>query len=267
MRELSFEETKQVELDILVFVADFCERHGLRYFLTYGTLIGAIRHKGFIPWDDDVDIQMPREDYNELIRIFNAENGLGIYKAIAPTDKASRHAFVKIIDTRTVKEEPHLRYKELLGVDLDIFPIDGQPDDTAAFEAWYQSLVQIYQKYALKTVTPTYPKLKTNLNLIRKQLFIPSRQTLLKKAAKLHAQYPYETSRFVGTVESAYNGKGNRTQKEDYDGFVTVEFEGRAFRAPQGYDRILRNIYGDYMQLPPADKQVTHHENKVYWKE
>jgi lipopolysaccharide cholinephosphotransferase len=174
---------------------------------------------------------------------------------------------VKVIDTRTVKIEPHLRYKEQLGVDLDIFPIDGQPDDTATFEAWYAELMKIYKKYVLKTVTPTYPKLKTNLNLIRKQIFIPSCQTLLKKAEKLHAQYPYETSAFVGTVESAFNGIGNRVEKTAYEDYTLVEFEGYTFRAPKDYDKVLRNLYGEYMQLPPVEKQVTHHENKVYWKE
>ncbi len=266
-KEITFEEIKKIELDILLHVTAFCEKHGLRYFLTYGTLIGALRHKGFIPWDDDVDIQMPRADYEEFLRSYNAENAGGIYKLIAPTDKASRHSIGKVIDTRTVKIEPLLKYKEPLGVDVDIFPIDGMPESEAEFDEWYAALHEIYNKYAIQTITPTTDRFLTNLNLIRKHLTYPSRKKLLQQAAAMHAQYPYETSKYVGTVECAYNGKGNRAPKEDFDGFIMVEFEGHEFRAPVGYDRILRNIYGEYMTPPPKEKQVTHHTNKVYWKE
>ena len=126
MKEISFEESKKLELDILLAVADFCNKNNLTYFLAYGTLIGAIRHKGFIPWDDDIDIQMPREDYNKFIETFSHER----YKTIAPGTPLSKHSFVKVIDTETVKIEAHKKYKKgFLGVDIDIFPLDGTPSD------------------------------------------------------------------------------------------------------------------------------------------
>lgn len=131
MRNISFEEMKKVELEILSFFADFCETHNLRYFLAYGTLIGAIRHKGFIPWDDDVDIQMPREDYDILISLFNIGND-SPYRLISPLEKQSCYTIVKIIDTRTIKIENGIK-NDPLGIDIDIFPLDGIPSVDKAY--------------------------------------------------------------------------------------------------------------------------------------
>lgn len=266
MREISFEEAKKVELDILVDIAKFCETHGLRYYLAYGTLIGAIRHKGFIPWDDDIDINMPRADYNEFLRTYNKEGK--IYRVIDPRDKNSRHSFAKVIDTRTVKDEPMMNYKEPLGIDVDIFPLDGMPEEEAEYDKWYDALYKIYEKFTLKGLkTSYYPRVATRWKLKAKQLLYPSRNRLLDKAQALHEKYPYETSKFVGCMESRYNGKGNRAEKADFADTVDVAFEDLTFKAPVGYDRILRNLYGDYMTLPPEEKRVTHHTNKMYWKE
>lgn len=266
MKEISFEEAKKVELDILVDIARFCDEHNLRYYLAYGTLIGAIRHKGFIPWDDDIDITMPREDYNEFLRTYNQEGK--IYRVINPREDIACHSFAKVIDTRTVKIEPMVAYKENLGIDVDIFPLDGMPDDKETYDKWYSELYRIYEKMTIKNLNRAYyPRLATRLKLQAKQLFYPSRRRLLDKAKALHEQYPYEKSAFVGSMESEWNWKGNRNKKELYAEAVEVDFEGLKFKAPVGYDAILRGIYGDYMQLPPEEKRVTHHTNKMYWKE
>ena len=264
MKELSFEESKKVELDILLAVADFCEKHNLTYFLAYGTLIGAIRHKGFIPWDDDIDIQMPRDDYNKLIATFEHEN----LKLVAPGTPMSKHSFVKIIDTRTIKTEPHFKYPAgYLGVDIDIFPIDGAPAEESVYSEWYEKLQEIYSSFVLSTQSFTTDSLKHNVKLAFLKLKLKKPQYYLEEAKKLHEQYPYRRSEFVAAVESCFNGRGNRVPSKYYVGSVDVEFEGHMLRAPIGYDKVLRALYGDYMQLPPADKQVAHHTNKVYWKD
>ena len=134
MKRISFEEAKRVELDILLHVAKFCDEHGLRYFLAYGTLIGAVRHKGFIPWDDDIDIQMPREDYEKLLELYPKENTDEKYFLLAPEMKGAHHPYAKIIDTRTVKKELGAKKNNPLGVDIDVFPLDGQPDGDKEFE-------------------------------------------------------------------------------------------------------------------------------------
>lgn len=272
MRKLNLEECKELELNILSTVADFCDKHGLRYYLTYGTLIGAVRHKGFIPWDDDVDINMPRDDYNKFLHLFNEEMKNSNYFVIDPRTKRSRHSFAKVIDTRTIKKEPGLCYHEgeELGIDIDIFPLDGMPSDDNEYQIWYKKLYHIYYVYANKITDirsrhTVFGKIKMLAMKLLSGAMFKTKESLLKKAEILHSAYPYENSEYVGSIESAYQWKGNRVKKENFDGFVMVPFEGYSFKAPQGYHQILTSIYGDYMKLPPIDKQVTHHSNEIFW--
>ena len=265
MKEISFDEAKKVSLKILIDIAKFCDEHDLTYFLGYGTLIGAVRHKGFIPWDDDIDITMPRKDYNEFIRSYNADGNR--YRVIAPSDKSSRHSYAKVIDTHTVKIEPMLAYDYPLGIDVDIFPMDGMPDTEDTYNAWYDSLLKLYRQHDFAVATPNSNDWWKNLKLCIHKIGIPKRAKILEKAAALHSLYPYDECSFVGTIECQWNWRGNRSEKTAYNGTIDLEFEGLYFKAPIGYDTVLRNIYGDYMQLPPEEKRVTHHINKTYWKD
>ena len=144
-KSVPVEEQKKIALDILLDIAEFCDEHGLRYFLAYGTLIGAVRHMGYIPWDDDIDIQMPREDYNKLVEIYNEQKKNERYELIDPYSKKSRHTFVNVVDTRTVKLEPNVEYKfGYFGIDIDIFPLDGMPSDDVKYNEWHKALQKIY---------------------------------------------------------------------------------------------------------------------------
>ena len=103
------------------------------------------------------------------------------------------------------------------------------------------------------------------VNVIK--LFLKDPEYYLKKAEKMHKEYPYASSKYVAAIESCFNSKGNRVSVDCFEDFTLVEFEGNMLRAPVGYDKILRSMYGDYMKMPPKDKQVTHHTNTVMWKD
>ncbi len=271
---MTTEETKAVEFDILSKFDDFCKAHSLSYFLAYGTLIGAVRHGGFIPWDDDIDIQMPREDYNRLLELFPKLSPFSNLRLIAPTDPDAEHTFIKITDERTVKVEAGHLYKsdsDYRGIDIDIFPLDGQPKSDKEYVKWYKRLRSVYRKIWISELEAE-GDIKFSLRLAIAvfkivRIFLPKRKKLLAKAAALHAMYPYSESEYVGCVESYFNGIGNRNPKSAYEVGVTLPFEGRDFPVPSGYDQILTNMYGDYMKLPPGEAQVTHHTNKTYWRE
>lgn len=124
MKEINTVELKRIELDILKYIKTQCEKYNLRYYLAYGTLLGAVRHKGFIPWDDDIDIHMPREDYDKLIEL-EYNNPDSKYKLLSPKyNKDYYYSFAKMVDNETILEETGLKQIKELGVYVDIFPLD-----------------------------------------------------------------------------------------------------------------------------------------------
>lgn len=267
MKSIPFEEAKAVELQILLCFVKFCDQHGLKYYLAYGTLLGAVRHQGFIPWDDDIDVQMPRDDYNRLIQLFNSNVSVPYYKLIDPLCGRARHPFVKIIDERTIKLESGVDYSNgTLGIDIDVFPVDGQPLADDCFEKWYRKLQKLYRTHSYCIMT--------NEGRLRRRIGVPvirflsgGRIRVLRKTKTLHDKYPYEKAEYVGAVESSFNSRGNRSPKSLYESTVLLPFEGYDLKAPVGYKSILQSMYGDFMTLPPAEKQVTHHVNKMFWRD
>ncbi len=267
MKLLDIDEIKKIELDILLNVADFCEEHKLEYFLANGTLIGAVRHQGFIPWDDDIDIYIPRKDYQEFLRSYNKGTKSKNYSVVCPYEKKAKHSIAKVIDSRTVKIEPGFSYdNDYLGVDIDIFPLDGQPTGEEDFKTWFKDLIRIYWLFYFAAGSSKTGSYKHKIACFLTKL-ITSKKKLLDKAGRLHRKYPYETSEYVGAVEGYFNKVGDRFKKQCFEESIVLKFEGHDFKAPIGYDDVLKSQYGDYMKLPPPEERVTHHINKMYWKE
>ena len=247
MKLMTIEEAKQVELDILSNIASFCDTHNLRYCLAYGTLIGAVRHKGFIPWDDDIDIWMPRADYDQFIERYNTENADKRYTVISPYDKRSQHTFAKVIDETTVKMESTVDYiNGHLGVDVDIFPLDGVPEDDQEYIRWYNKLHNIYRKIVF-LVLDEKKNIKRRVLLPLIRLWVGGKTGILRKAAKLHKRYPFNESSYIGTVESHYNNSNNRFKKEWFE----------YFSANLGD---LDNKLNDGAKLEDEDKETLHSE-------
>lgn len=270
MRLIDFEENKNIQIELLTAFDEYCREKNLIYFLGYGSLIGAVRHNGFIPWDDDIDILMPRKDYEILITSFNNSINVPHIKLVSPFEERAKHPIVKIIDTRTIKIEEGVKYKsdkEYLGIDLDIFPIDGQPNDELEFVKWRKKLVKCYKAYSLMIMDFLKLGKKFKIEKIWVTILYRNKKNALLKANLLHQKYSYDTSEYVGVCESMYVDDGDRVKKECYDVAIDHLFENKMYKIPVGYDSILRNIYGNYMKLPSLDKQQRHHRNNVFWKE
>lgn len=274
MKEITLREAQLLELQILLSFAAYCDKHNLTWFIAYGTLLGAVRHGGFIPWDDDIDVWMPREDYNKLIASFNENKETAHYRLIAPLDPVSRHSFVKIIDERTVKTETNFDYAPGdLGIDIDVFPLDGQPDEEEAFWSWFKKLEKCYQKADFPVrIKHDCRRKRLILGLInalggkRHRLGTWIKNHYLKKALRLHAKYPYRGSGFVGMVEHGFGCHRQRYDAKLFESSTLLSFEGHLLKAPKDYDAVLRQAYGNYMTPPPESERQGHFIDHAYWK-
>lgn len=261
MREITVEENKKIALDILIKVAEFCDKNNITYFLTDGTLLGAIRHKGFIPWDDDVDIMMPRNDYEKFLQIFKDQGNL---KLATPYDEEPLTYFTKIYDDTTIKDEG-IKYGKRgpIGVDIDIFPMDGYPDDEKEFLKDYKKRKRLLSLAYISLFNRKVKSIKDFVKIMLRKFL--NTKKLLNKYCRIAKQYDYNRSNLVG-IHAVCDGLRCRHKKEIFSEKVKIEFEGHKFWAPKDYHQFLTDKYGDYMTPPPKEKQVTHHEFKSYVK-
>lgn len=272
-RELSLQEHQRKTLEILKEVSDFCTAHQIRYYLAYGTLIGAIRHKGFIPWDDDIDIHVPRPDYDRLIALFNKSKHDKNLVAVTPNNSKSRFTFTKICDMDTLKIEHGINYegRTPLGIDIDVFTLDGQPDDEVEYHKYFSKKHKLYLLHLILIHDGLNCgwKMKIASKSLQFVNFIAGGRImkfLLCSIDKMNRLYPYEDSQYVGAAASLYNYKNDRVKRVYFETSISVTFEKHQFLAPNGYHQILTAYYDDYMQLPPEENRVSHHVNKIYVK-
>ncbi len=264
--KMPIETVKEIEYNILCSFADFCEENNLRYYLEYGTLLGAVRHKGFIPWDDDIDVTMPRPDYEKFKSLTSDKNISPNYETFSYDNGKTDYNFVKVIDNRTIAFEEYFKPCYTIGVYIDVFPIDGLPNNKILrnlmcirLNLWRQLLcMKMTEKGEGKT------KLKT---LFKKILLTVTRgisiSDIHKKIDHAFDQYEYDKSKYVGMVNHRAVYKGV-VKREEYIP-IQIMFENRKFCAPSGYDKLLSQIYGDYNKLPPKEERIPH-EVYAYWK-
>lgn len=270
MKELSLKEIQDIELDLLLEYASVCEKEGLRYSLGGGSLLGAVRHKGFIPWDDDVDVMMPRPDYERFLdHCRSHSSGLDFRLITYDSDKGYNGLFAKIWDPSTIIEDDVMGMDYETGVNIDIFPIDGLGNsETEALKifrktAWNRELLNavLWKKY-FRSKTHSIA-----VEPIRLAMFIISRavdpKKLLRKVDEENLKHPFEQSEYAGCVCGSYREK-EIMKKETFENYIELEFEGKNIKAIQNYDEYLEKHYGDYMKLPPEEKQKTHHTYKAY---
>ena len=259
---LESDEIKERLFRILSDFADYCDENQLRYYLCYGTLLGAVRHKGFIPWDDDIDVMMPRPDFDRLVEM-NIKGMNPNYRLEGYSLNNSLWPFLKIQDISTRVENEYRKGDKHLWI--DIFPLDGLPADKKKSDKILKKthkLRQLYKYYGAKI-----GKGKNIFRIVSKvPIIIIGKCGGLKILSlyidRLAHRYKFDESDYIGEIVWSL-GDFERMKKADYLPAKEVEFCGRQFHAPACWDIYLTSIYGDYM-MPPAEKDRTTHEYTAY---
>ena len=263
--ELTQEEQKilkKLELDILLAVDNICRKHNIVYWLGYGTLLGSVRHQGFIPWDDDMDICIPRKDYNKFRNICMSELPEFYFYQSHRTDKNYYYLFDKIRIKGTVFKESCMANSDINhGVYIDIFPIDYLPGDII------NGNIQYYMVRIIRAIINSrFLDLKTRkgikrviATIIRFVFSHTSMDKLWEQAEKIASKHSNDKQFKMGCFMSPY-GKKDFFESDLLKKLIEMEFEGYKFYVPKEYDKILSRIYGDYMTLPPVDKRKTIHD-------
>jgi lipopolysaccharide cholinephosphotransferase len=241
-------------LDILLAFDKVCKAHNLRYYIMAGTLLGAVRHKGFIPWDDDIDVGMPRADYDLLIA--NARQWLPqTYEFMcAENNEHYPYPFGKIQDINTTLiEQRGFRYKG--GIYVDVFPLDGVPQGGIAQKihfAKYKLLIKILY-FTCRDPYRHGKNLSSLTPLLCRKLFTP--KNIQKNIRKVLTKYDFDKS----TLVADYDDKAKGIMDKKILGVPTpILFEGMELQGVENYDAYLKQKYGDYMQIPKPEKQIQH---------
>lgn len=266
MDQNTLEQLHKHELEIMDEFVKICNKYNLTYFLYGGTLLGAVRHKGFIPWDDDLDLAMPRKDYEKFIEVAKNELNSKFELDNYHTNKLCYLNFSKIRNKNTILVQDFQKdnYEGPKGIWIDIFPLDNAKKE----EGKLQSLRIIFIK-AMRSIAHYKSNIylgnnKIKLKKVLGKIFgiiplntlLSIQDTLMKKNAKKETEY------FI-SIASQYNYKKQTMKKDIFIPAKELEFEGRKYKVPNNYTYFLERIYGDYMKLPPKEKRITHNPVEI----
>lgn len=256
MIPISIDKQKEIEFDILVEIDKFCRENSITYLLTAGTLLGAVRHKGFIPWDDDIDIAMPRDSYEKFYSIFNIANSRKDLKLLSYRDRTLVYPFMKVVNSNTIVKEDYVNPKyNTTGVWVDIFPIDGAPSRRSSFNIF--KFIKIVHGISVSDPksAATMPR-KISKNIIRTMLRNPDPYRISEEYDRRAALNRLEPSRNIASVVWGY-GK-SEILPYSYLDVEEIEFEGGLFFASKQRKLYLRQVYGNYLKLPPENQRQPH---------
>lgn len=256
-------ELQLKELDTLEFFRDFCQKNNLTFYLCGGCCIGSLRTGGFVPWDDDIDVLMPRPDYERLTVLWKEQNPSNRFLLLKTDDEIfTGNIFVTITDTNYTMIKDNQKDVDIPhGLVLDVFPIDGCPK--GKIKRYFQYFwTMIYSLFLAQVVPENHGGLlslgsKALLKIFRKK---KTRNKIWRFAEKKMTKYSFETSEYVTELCAGPHFMTYKYPKRIYEGTAEVEFEGLKMPVMKGYDEYLTIVFGDYMKEPPKEKQVPHHD-------
>lgn len=242
---------QKIVFRIMCDIDDFCRENNIRYYLSGGTCLGAIRHKGFIPWDDDGDLMMPRPDYERFLELFPENCEKKYFVGSLKTDPAWQRPFSRICDVNS-RITPRRFTEETMGVFVDIFPIDGLPDGRIRQKCHYKyiKVLNALRNTSVRTAfreQEGYRLIKNMAQLITNRI---GPRWFAEKIDKVAAGYPFSSSAEVAAILAIHYWDKETIKRELMETSVGAAFEGREFPIPVGYKQYLKNLYGDYMIIP-----------------
>ncbi len=251
---MELRDIQKEAFEMLKVIAEYCENNNIRYFLSDGTLLGAIRHGGFIPWDDDVDISMPMPDYIRFCNEFKHET----YQIVSmygddAYENVCNSQIARVVNVNTVTGVFNYPIYTTQGICVDVFPLNGYPYDEIERENYESQLFSMSDRWQ---------RIVRN-RMASEEYSIEEHKEIWEEVQKLMNMYPYDESEYIGCV-SCMRFNHSIASKEAYEDYRLQKFEGMKFRVPIMAEKVLASAYGDYMKLPPMEKRTPKHFVNTY---